>query len=54
MDQLERGLLLEEGDGARIWVELRWVPCIQVRPAGACWGVGGAARVCGRVCVPSG
>ncbi|EFJ40787.1 hypothetical protein VOLCADRAFT_119865, partial [Volvox carteri f. nagariensis] len=29
IDQLERGLLLEEGDGARIWVEMRWVPCIQ-------------------------
>ncbi|KAG2424545.1 hypothetical protein HXX76_014426 [Chlamydomonas incerta] len=33
MDQLERGLLLEEGDGARIWVELRWVPCIQASGA---------------------
>ncbi|GLC59938.1 hypothetical protein PLESTB_001556000 [Pleodorina starrii] len=29
LDHLERGLLLEEGDGARIWVEMRWVPCIQ-------------------------
>eukprot|EP00198_Chlamydomonas_reinhardtii_P000382 XP_001689717.1 predicted protein [Chlamydomonas reinhardtii] len=37
MDQLERGLLLEEGDGARIWVELRWVPCIQA--SGAASGI---------------
>ncbi|GFR39731.1 hypothetical protein Agub_g212 [Astrephomene gubernaculifera] len=29
-EDLERGIPLEEGDGARIWVELRWVPCIQV------------------------
>ncbi|KAG2493047.1 hypothetical protein HYH03_008710 [Edaphochlamys debaryana] len=29
LEQLERGLALEEGDGARIWVEMRWVPCIQ-------------------------
>ncbi|GIL55458.1 hypothetical protein Vafri_11001 [Volvox africanus] len=29
IDQMERGLVLEEGEGARIWVEMRWVPCIQ-------------------------
>ncbi|KAG2448431.1 hypothetical protein HYH02_006323 [Chlamydomonas schloesseri] len=33
MDQLERGLPLDESDGARIWVELRWVPCIQAAGA---------------------
>ncbi|GIL85222.1 hypothetical protein Vretimale_10731 [Volvox reticuliferus] len=31
IDQMERGLVLEEGEGARIWLEMRWVPCIQVR-----------------------
>ncbi|PNH08684.1 Synaptotagmin-2 [Tetrabaena socialis] len=29
LDSLERGLLLDEGDGARVWLEMRWVPCIQ-------------------------
>ncbi|KXZ55135.1 hypothetical protein GPECTOR_3g286 [Gonium pectorale] len=29
VESMERGIVLDEGEGARIWVEMRWVPCIQ-------------------------